>query len=94
MQTKVIQASAQKGESESPYPFQVPSPVLCQPKPWRRLVQGRDRVGMGTILCNNSKQRTAKSPTKFPWWGFSIKFPAATYSPTQLPVQYHRPREA
>ena len=36
----------------------------------------------------------AKSPAGKPRRGFSIKFPAATYSPTPLPVQYHRPREA
>ena len=24
-------------------------------------------------------------------WGVLLKDPAATYSPTQLPVQYHRP---
>ena len=27
-------------------------------------------------------------------WGVWLNNPAATYSPTQLPVQYHRPREA
>lgn len=53
----------------------------------------RRRAG-GTDAGSFCFCRTQKSPTGFPWRGFSIKFPAATYSPTQLPMQYHRPREA
>ena len=36
----------------------------------------------------------AKMPHLLKRWGIRVKNPAATYSPTQLPVQYHRPREA
>ena len=51
---------------------------------------GEGAAGTSKVQTNKRGQ-TQKSPIRKSWWGFSIKFPAATYSPTQLPMQYHRP---
>ena len=45
------------------------------------------------IETNNSSQ-TKKARSSFTLSGLSLIIPAASYSPTQLPAQYHRLQEA
>jgi hypothetical protein len=45
-----------------------------------------------TIPVRSTVSRNNKRPASLSRSGaFLIKIPAATYSPTQLPMQYHRP---
>ena len=53
-------------------------------------VDGRDTMFIET---NNSSQ-TKKARSSFTLSGLSLIIPAASYSPTQLPAQYHRLQEA
>ena len=43
------------------------------------------------VLPITAPQRETPPPHVHEVGAFLIKFPAAIYSPTQLPVQYHRP---
>lgn len=82
LRTDLLGLHARTGSNSRWFIGEARRPLAGAPRNWRR--------GVGCLLDFDLENR--KSPRHF-WRGLN-KLPAASYSPTQLPTQYHRRRRA